>query len=82
MVNRYRQRGTGDQNLSSEMEISDQTGPREKSGPTQRVGLFFQRILVGPNHSIQFRTKISGNFGQMESTPIFPDAEHGSITKP
>ena len=52
-----RQKGTGNGNLSSGTEISNQTGPTEKCS-------------VGPYCFILFRTKRFGNFqnfGQMES---------------
>ena len=39
------------------------TGPTGKSGLPQKVDQFFLIFPVEPNQSIEFWTKISGNFG-------------------
>jgi len=43
--------------------ISDQNGPTEKAVHLERWTFFSENFPVGQNHSIQFRTGISGNFG-------------------
>ena len=43
--------------------ISDQNGPTEKVVHLERWTFFSGNFAVGQNHSIQFWTGISGNFG-------------------
>ena len=43
--------------------ISDQNGPTEKVVHLERWTFFFENFPVGQNRSIQFWTRISGNFG-------------------
>ena len=62
------QRGTGNQSLSSKTESSDQTGLTKKVVHLKRRIFFSENFSVGLNRFIQFRTKISGNFGWMVST--------------
>jgi len=52
------------------------TGPTGQRGPLLEVDHFFRKFPSGPKRSIYVSTKISGNFGSMESTLY---DSHGAI---
>ena len=58
-----RQRGTTNGNFSNGTVISDQNGSTKKVVHLSRWTFFSGNFPVGQNRSIQFWTRISGNFG-------------------